>query len=156
MDNELQHYGVRGMRWYVRKDPQAARTKADTKLRKLDRRVQKLATKTSKKMESAWTAQNRAQRAILFKGIKNWSASGRTSRAIKSYAKLQKAQSRAMRWAKAMEEVFKDTSTTAIDKETEELGKKYAQMTLDNLMQSNLTISALDSYSRGRKTAFNI
>lgn len=155
MGEELQHYGVLGMKWGVRKDPQAAKGKADEKLRKLDRKASVQTAKAQRRMEKAWTAQNRAEGAILFKGLKNWSASGRTRKAMKSYAKLQKTQSKAMRWAKAMEKTFRNTNVRSIDNETAALGQKWASMTIDDLMRNNVTMDALYNTRSRTKTRMN-
>lgn len=153
--DELEHYGVIGMKWGVRKDPQTAYNKSGEKLKKLDTRIEKGTIKAQKKLEKAWAKTNRAQRALLLKGFKKWSAAGQTSRALRSYAKVQSDTSKAMRWQKAREKAFKNTSVSNLDPEYERLGKKYSEMTIDSLASNNVTMNALyDMYARN-KTSLN-
>lgn len=154
-EDSLQHYGVLGMKWGVRKDPKQAYERAGAKLKKLDRKVEKGVDATEKKMAKAWAKNNRAQRAILFKGVKRWRAAGQTNRTLKSYARTQNTVAKAMRWQKSMEKAFKDVKLDQFDKDTEALGAKYRDMTLNNLMSSNVSMNALyDMYARN-KTRFN-
>lgn len=155
LTDELEHYGVIGMKWGVRKDPQTAYNKSGEKLKKLDTKVTKGTTKAQKKLEKAWSKTNKAQRALLFKGVKKWRAAGQTNRALKSYAKVQSDTSKAMRWQKAREKAFKNTTVSNLNPEYEKLGKKYSEMTIDSLASNNVTMNALyDMYARN-KTSFN-
>ena len=156
MDEELQHYGVIGMKWGVRKDPDRAYSKAGEKLKNLDKRATTRNLKAQVKMEKAWAKNNTAQRAWVFKGIKKWRAAGQTNRTLKEYAKVQRDVSKAMRWQKSMAKAFKDVDIKNIDKETEALGKKYADMTLDDLMANNVIMNALYDMYKRNKTAFNL
>lgn len=154
-EQSLEHYGVIGMKWGVRKDPQRAYDRSGQKLQKLDSKISKGSDKAQRQMEKAWRKTNRAQRAILFKGIKKWSASGQTNRAMKTYAKVQANTSKAMRWQKSREKVFKDTKVSNLNPEYERLGEKYSKMTLDDLMKTNVSMDSMyDMYARN-KTRFN-
>ena len=54
-----------------------------------------------------------------------------------------------------MHSVFKNTPIKNMDKNTENLGKKYVDMTLTELMSNNTSINSLyDIYDRN-KTRFN-
>lgn len=153
--NSLEHYGVIGMKWGVRKDPQKSYDKSGEKLQKIDSRVSKGSEKAQRQMEKAWRKTNTAQRAILFKGVKKWRASGQTNRAMKTYAKVQADISKAMRWQKSREKAFKNVKVNNLNPEYERLGKKYSQMTLDDLMKSNVSMNSLNDMYARNKTRFN-
>lgn len=93
--NELYHYGVKGMRWGVRKNPDKAYSKASNKLRKLDAKLNKLTNKSvdispktakyeakkgktdrklTKLRSNASTKRYKADTAILFQNTKEKSA----------------------------------------------------------------------------------
>lgn len=155
MSDSLEHYGVLGMKWGVRKDPSKTYSKAGDKLKKLDKNVDKTQTKAQKSMEKAWSKNNSAQRAFLLKGVKKWRAAGQSNRTIKAYAKNRKAVSKAMRWQKAMEKVFKNVTLNDTDPEIEAIGKKYADKTIEDLMSENISMNALYEMYDRNKTRFN-
>lgn len=153
--DELQHYGVLGMKWGVRKNPDTAYVKAGDKLKKLDAKAEKKTARAQKALEKTWRKTNRAQRAILFKGVKKWSAAGQSNRAIKAYASAKSAESKAMRWQKAMDKTFNNVKVNSIDRETERLGKKYAEKTVNDLAASNTSMNSLYEMYERNKTRFN-
>lgn len=154
-DQSLEHYGVLGMKWGVRKDPQKAYDKSGQKLQKLDTKATKYTNQAQKSMEKAWQKNNRAQRAILFKGIKKWRAAGQTNRTIKKYANAKRYESKAMRWQRSREKAFKDVTVGNLNPDYEALGKKYSNMTLENMMANNTSMNSLYEMYERNKTAFN-
>lgn len=156
-EDDVVHYGVLGMKWgqhiygtdYVRK-------KANKKLVKLDKRVTKSEAKVVPKMEKAFIRQTKAQRAILMKGVKKWRASGATSKAAKSLAKVQANKIKAKKWAETMKKHFEKVNADAFSKDVASIGQKYINMTLDDIAASNLSINAILSTSDRYKTKLNI
>ena len=128
---DIEHYGVLGMKWGVRKNPAKAIRKASKKLYKLDRKASrkqrkadKQAYKAEKKMmksETAWTAEGSA---------KNYKKSRKLSvKARKSQFKATKASNRAKKWANKMEKYLSGTKVKDIEglkPEYVRTGKSYA------------------------------
>lgn len=96
-DSDLAHYGVLGMRWGIRKDPQKAYERANKKYSRLKRKGIALAKKASKKELKA------------FAGKRDWDSYS------KKMAKVQKLKRKAVRidrkankWLEAMSREFKN------------------------------------------------
>lgn len=147
----LEHYGVIGMKWGIRKDPERAYERAGSKLSKLDRKVGQLNLKGSMKEEKAIGKQRKASSAILFQKSKARRASKATRNAIKSYQKAQEKQIKAYRWNEEMKKAFKDTKVKNLNQNYVKLGEKYSQMSLDTIMKNNISVNSLmsiDDYYR--------
>lgn len=95
MDDYLAHYGVMGMRWGVRKDPQKAYERADRKYSRLKQKSIKFTNKA--RVKSA-------------KVYRTWSDpevyTRRQHRVAKISAKSNRYSKRAERWLKKMEKTF--------------------------------------------------
>lgn len=117
-DHELYHYGVKGMKWGVKKDPQKAYEKASAKLQKLDAKVEKQAARAERK-----AARADASMASIFASRKNKRRA--VQRAMTSARNYRRRLEKADRWYKAMESTFKGTKVS-LTKEQQALGKKYA------------------------------
>lgn len=147
----LEHYGVLGMKWGVRKDPDKAYEKAGKKLERLDRKATKFSRKGAAREQKALKKQRRASSAIIFKRHKANKASKATRRALKSYQKSQEMEVKAYRWQQAMENVFKDKKVSNMNPKYVSLGEKYAKNSLDNIMKNNVSVNSImniDDYYR--------
>lgn len=156
-ENDAVHYGRLGMKWGQHiYGTEHVRTKANKKLTKLDRNVAKAESKALLRMEKALNSQSRAQRAVLMKGFKSWRASGATSRAAKSLARVQASKLKAKKWAESMQKHFSKVGADAFSKDVAEIGQKYINMTLEDIASSNVSINAILSTSDRYKTKYNI
>lgn len=105
-DNELMHYGVRGMKWGVRRDPTKAYERASKKMAKLNNKVEKTTEKFYKNAHVHFTdfgvaAERKARR------------------------KMDRATSKAMQWKKAMDKEFSNTKLTSLEKKYTSKGEAY-------------------------------
>lgn len=152
-DEYLEHYGVLGMKWGVRKDPQKAYDKANKKLAKLDRKATKQGSRIERKQAKALKKQAKADSAILFKRRKAEKAAKATHKAMAAYRKQQAAEVKAYRWHQSMDKVFKNTKVKNLNPDYVALGNKYASKTINELMQNNTSMNSLqqiETYYRGQ------
>ena len=99
--NELQHYGVLGMKWGVRRNPSRAYAKAVRKKNVLERKSAKLAVKSAKyekksirkEMHSTSESQYKKARKLHFKSNK-------------LNLKSARLRNKGLKWEKQMEKVF--------------------------------------------------
>lgn len=118
MEDELKHYGVVGMKWGVRKNPQKAYSKAVKKLERLDKKVQKKEAKFGKRLKKY----NKAKFSYSLYSVKN-----QTPKLKKAAYKHEQKVRKAAKWVSRMEKEFANTdvkfSQDVIDK-----GKSYTDL----------------------------
>lgn len=130
METELKHYGVLGMKWGIRKDPDRAYEKASQKLRKLDTKLIFKKTKADLDYEKSTKAFARATNRKRMK-----KANKLTMKSNKSALKSEKARKKAIDWYKKMEKTFEGIELKNVSEEDVKLGKSYVQM----IFQDNRT-----------------
>ena len=133
-DSDVEHYGVPGMKWGIRKDPQKAYDRANKKLSSLDKKAIRAGAKAAKREAISVQKQNKADTALLFKkraAKKADKAIGKSERTRQRYVR---SMSKAASWYKEMENAFKGTQVKTLNKEYIDLGKKYAEVSISELM----------------------
>lgn len=144
-ENELEHYGVLGMKWGVRKDPQRAYDKANKKLAKLEDRVNRSKQRVSKLQGKTLRRQERANDALVFKKFRAKRAAKSTRKLGEAYTRVQKRTAKAKKWYDAMSDAFKDVKVSELktNSASVELGKKYANMSIDSMMNNSASAASM-------------
>lgn len=135
---ELYHYGVLGMKWGIRKDPQKAFEKSMKKLGALDETAQKKKLKADKKQMIADKKKLKEETAWTYRG--KMSAHKKALKAQAKASKLQfkatKATRRGNQWVKQMNKHFEGVKISDISPDQITLGKRYAVALIEDKYKS--------------------
>lgn len=128
-NEELQHYGVLGMKWGVRRGRTTrAYEKASKKLNKLNSRVEDSEADVNKRVA-------KADKAASSRFASNRKQEKSLDKAKESLAGYRKTVRKANKWYKAMEKTFANTDIS-MTKEQVRMGKKYADaLRMDSLIR---------------------
>lgn len=135
-EEDLNHYGVLGMKWGIHKDPQRAYERANKKLAALDEKATKAGAKAARKETRSLRRQQRADTAWLFPKTKAKLADWAIGRSEKHRQKYVKKMSRAVSWYKEMENAFRDTKIENLNQDYVALGEKYSKIQVNDLMMN--------------------
>lgn len=137
---ELQHYGVLGMKWGIRKGRDNVYSKSIKKLNKLDKKSTEYSEKSQRDSLKADFKRDKAVNLALA-GKRSGKRHGRkalklSKKAYKFGKKSTRYSKRAQKWAKNMDKYLKETTLTDVSREDIVLGRKYSLEILENYEKS--------------------
>lgn len=122
---ELYHYGVKGMRWGIRKNPSKAFIKASKKANRLTKRADKAHKKSIKAIEK----RTRAEKRWSGWGLQsNRGLLNATKQAARWSRKTYKRTNKANKWLKKMRKAFSQVKVTDISDAALAKGRNYINM----------------------------
>lgn len=125
-NDELMHYGVKGMKWGVKHNPERAFTKANAKYEKYQAKVNKLKTKSDKATAKKYKRAN----PLIRTEISDARYRNASRKADKATAKYLKAKRKAKKWVEAMDKTFANYDMKALNSNKVNSGKNFIkQMT---------------------------
>ena len=127
---ELQHYGVLGMKWGVHKGSSNVYSKSIKKLRKLDTKSSKYSQKSQTKSLKADFKRDKAMNLTLA-GKKSGAKQSKkalklSKKAYKLGKKSTRYSKRAQKWAKTMDKYLSETNLNDVSRDDIVLGRKYS------------------------------
>lgn len=138
----LEHYGRKGMKWYKHIfGEDKAYSKALSKLGKLDTRAAKSEQRADKLYGKTLRRQERANNALVFKKSRAKRAAMSTKKLAQVQLRIQQRTAKAKKFYDAMSDVFGDTKISEL--KNTEIGKKYAEMTIDDMMSNTAASSSM-------------
>lgn len=127
MDQELYHYGVKGMKWGVRRDPSKAYVKASKKRANLEKKY----AKTTKKLYKASSKLATAQRRYSGWGLtSNQTLLKRTKQVARYGRRQEKLERKLNKWMDAMSETFDKKTIKQVSPEARKRGEDYVNRVL--------------------------
>lgn len=117
----LAHYGVLGMRWGVRKNPEKAVSKASKKLRRYHSRVQKY----TKKADKLYAKSDRKSSGLF----KNEEAAAKARERADKYHKMARIQlQKGHKWYTKMEKILSQKNGVKLPSDVVSMGEAMAAM----------------------------
>lgn len=151
-NNFLEHYGVLGMKWGVRKNATGsqratAKQKAHSKLNRLDESANKKEEKANRRYEKNKLRIEKADTSSGFNIPRREYTAVTSASVARTISRSQQKRAKALRWSKQMSKVLGKEEVQRTN-----LGKKYLNMTLSDITKSNTKITELNDYiSRYRR-----
>ena len=115
----LSHYGVLGMKWGVRHNPQRAYEKASRKVGKFQRKIEKHDEKARKRMAKGAAAESR----VLFRSPKY--AQKQYDKSIVQSARAVKIAQKGSKWVQQMKKEFGKQSVVTLDPSIITAGQEF-------------------------------